>query len=200
MTRREDIPMKAMLTAAVVSSASLLLFLGATAKDEKPGDEQQFTIPKPGPEHELLKKDAGVWDATVEEYVEPGKPPRVSKGFETGTLACGGLWLISDFKGEMMGQPFQGHGILGYDPAKKKYVGTWVDGMSPALGLVEGTYDAAKKTMTSYYESHDPAGNPMKMKMVTVWTGEDSRAWTAFMAGGDGKDIPVLAMKYQRRK
>ena len=192
--------MKTLLTAAAVSSASLFLFLGATAKEDKPGSEQQFTPPKPGPEHELLKKDAGVWDATVEEFSEPGSPPKVSKGVETNTLICGGLWLISEFKGEMMGQPFQGHGVTGYDPVKKKYTGIWVDGMSPALGLVEGTYDQAKKTMTSIYESHEPAGNPVKMKMVTVWKGEDSRAWTASMVGEDGKDMPMLAINYKRRK
>lgn len=192
--------MKAFLTVAAVSSALLFLILGATAKDEKPGSDQQFTAPKPGPEHEILKKDAGVWDATVEEFTEPGTPPKKSKGVETNRLACGGLWLISEFKGEMMGGPFEGHGVTGYDPAKKKYSGIWVDGMSAALGLVEGTYDEAKKTMTSIYESHDPAGNPMKMKMVTVWKGEDSRAWTASMMGEDGKDMTMLTISYKRRK
>lgn len=192
--------MKNFIIAVTVCSASLLMFLGATANQDKPGGEQEFTPPKPGPEHELLKKDAGMWDATVEEFVAPGVPPKVSKGVETSTLACGGLWLITDFKAEMMGQPFQGHGVTGYDPAKRKYVGIWVDGMSAALGLVEETYDPAKKTMTDIYQSQDPAGKPVKMKMVTIWNGEDSRDWTASMMGEDGKDLPMLTIKYKRRK
>jgi len=192
--------MKTFLAVAALSSVSVLIFLGATAKDEKPEGGQEAMFPKPGPEHEILKKDAGIWEATVEENVEPGAPPKVSKGIETNTLACGGLWLVTDFKGEMMGQPFQGHGVTGYDPQKKKYVGIWVDGMSSALGLLEGTYDAAKKTMTNMYESHDPTGKPVKMKMVTVWTGEDSRAWTASMVGDDGKEISMLSIKYRRKK
>ena len=192
--------MKILSTAAAVSSVSLLLILGATAKEEKPGSGQQFTLPRPGPEHDLLKKQAGVWDATVEETTEPGAPPKVSKGVETNTMVCGGLWLISDFKGEMMGQPFQGHGVTGYDQARKKYTGIWVDGMTTALGIVEGTYDKATKTMRLDYEGHDPAGNPIKMKMVTVWKGKDHRVWTASMVGGDGKDIPMLTINYKRRK
>src|SRR5688500_16062582 len=101
--------MKTLLTAALVSSAFLLLFLRASAKDEQPGREE-LAPPKPGPEHDILKKDAGIWDATIQEMTEPGAPPKESKGVETNTLACGGLWLVTDFKGEMMGQPFQGHG------------------------------------------------------------------------------------------
>jgi hypothetical protein len=192
--------MKLMLAGAVLSCASLLLFLKVTAGDEKPAGGQEAPFLKPGPEHEILKKDVGVWDAIVEEQHEPGAPPKTSKGVETNTLACGGLWLISDFKGEMMGQPFQGHGVTGYDPAKKKYTGVWVDAMSAAIGLLEGTYDAAKKTMTFQYQSTDPAGNPVKMKMVTEWKGEDSRVWAASIQGPDGKDIPMLSIKYQRRK
>jgi hypothetical protein len=195
--------MRTLLAAAALFSVSLFAFLAATAKDDKdqkPGGGEEFTLPKPGPEHEILKMEAGVWDATVEESVEPGAPPKVSKGVETNTLICGGLWLTSEFKGEMMGQPFQGHGVTGYDPLKKSYIGIWVDGMSPALGLVVGTYDPAKKTMSNIYESHDPSGKPVKMKMVTVWKGEDSRAWTATTVGEDGKDVTMLTIKYQRRK
>src|SRR5262249_23031736 len=105
-----------------------------------------------------------------------------------------------EFKGEMMGQTFQGHGVTGYDTQKKKYTGVWVDGMSTALGLLEGTYDPAKKTLTNIYESHDGEGNPMKMKMVTVWQGDDSRLWTASATGPDGKDMTMIRIKYKRKK
>ena len=87
-------------------------------------------MPKPGPEHAVLKDEAGSWDATVESFAAPGQPPMLSKGIETGTMV-GGFWLVSDFKSEMMGQPFLGHSTLGFDPAKKKYVSTWIDSMTP---------------------------------------------------------------------
>ena len=86
-------------------------------------------MPTPGPEHEMLKKDVGTWDATVEMFMAPGAPPAVSKGTETVTM-LGGFWQVGEFKSEMIGQPFEGQGITGYDPAKKKFVGTWVDTMS----------------------------------------------------------------------
>ena len=104
-------------------------------------------LPKPGPEHAALKPQAGEWDATVESFMAPGQPPLLSKGTETGTM-IGDFWLVSDFKSDMMGQPFTGHGTLGYDPAKKKYVSTWIDSMTPTLSLGESDYDAATHTFT----------------------------------------------------
>ena len=109
---------------------------------------QMPPMPPPGPEHEMLKKDVGTWDATVEMFMAPGAPPAVSKGTETVTM-MGGFWQLTEFKSEMMGQPFEGRGAMGYDPAKKKFVGTWVDTMAPAYYTVEGTYDAATKTLTA---------------------------------------------------
>ena len=154
-------------------------------------------MPKPGPEHEMLKKDVGTWDATVEMLMPPSPP---SKGTEVNTLGPGGLWLISDFKSEMMGAPFQGHGVTGWDPAKKKYVGTWVDSMSTALSTIEGTYDAASRSVTSMMQVTGEGGQPMTMKAVTQMKDDDTRVFTMYMNGPDGKEAPTMRITYKRRK
>ena len=97
-----------------------------------------------------------------------GAPPSVSKGVETNRLGCGGLCLITDFKGSFsMGPgpalPFEGHGTETYDQAKKKYTGTWTDSMSTGLSLTESTYDAATKTMNGTMEGPDPTGQVQKI-------------------------------------
>lgn len=163
---------------------------GARAQD-------MFQMPKPGPEHEVLTKDVGTWDATVEMMMPPAPP---SKGVETNTLGPGGLWLIGDFKSEMMGAPFQGHAITGWDPARKKYVGTWVDSMTTALTVTESTYDAASRSMTGYIEAPGPDGRPIKMKAVTQHTDNDTRVFTMYVPGPDGKEAPSMKITYKRRK
>jgi hypothetical protein len=45
--------------------------------------------PKPGPEHEMLKKLEGTWD--LDDEVRPGG--RVSKGTVVYKMELGGLWL-----------------------------------------------------------------------------------------------------------
>lgn len=158
----------------------------------------EMPVPKPGPEHEVLKNDVGAWDATVE-MMGPGAPPTVSKGAETNTMV-GGLWLVTDFKSEMMGQPFQGHGVSGYDAAKKKYVGTWVDSMSSGLNLGESTYDPKTKTMTGVMEGPDMSGKMEKMKTVTEWKDADTRIFTMYTTGPDGKEATAMRITYKRRK
>jgi len=123
-------------------------------------------MPKPGPEHAIFKDVAGNWDAKVESFMAPGGPPSVSNGTETSRVGCGGLCLISDFKGSfVMGPPgtpatpFEGHGTETYDTSKKKYVGSWTDSMSTGLSVTEATHDAATKTMTGKLTRFIPGSN-----------------------------------------
>jgi Protein of unknown function (DUF1579) len=161
---------------------------------------QMPPAPKPGPEHEMLKRDVGVWDATVEMQGPPGTPASVSKGTETVSLIGGGLWQITEFKGEIMGQPFEGRGATGYDPSKKKYVGTWVDSMTAGLSTVEATLDSSKRVMTGTMEGTDPTGAVSRMKEVTEWKDADNRVFTLYIPLPDGKEIPVMKITYKRRK
>lgn len=173
----------------------------ATSQDKpQPQDKASgapaMAAPQPGPEHQMLAKDAGVWEATVESWMEPGKPPAISKGVETNTM-MGGMWLVTDFKAEFMGSPFQGHGVTGYDPIKKKFVGTWVDTMSAAQNLSEGTYDPTTKTLTGYIDGPGPDGKPARMKQVSEWKDPDTRVFTMYPPNGND---PMMRITYKRQK
>lgn len=91
---------------------------------KKPNEPVDAAPAQPTPEHQRLEKDAGVWDAVATFFGPNGEEN--SKGVETNRM-LGGFWLVSEFKGEFFGAPFEGRSQLGYDPIKKKYVGTWID-------------------------------------------------------------------------
>src|SRR4051794_26995264 len=170
---------------AMVTTAGLVGTAAAQeTKGSAPSPGLEMPIPKLGPEHEVLKKEAGVWDATVESRMEPNGKPMVSRGVETNTLIGGGLWLVQDFKGEMMGMPFQGHGVTGYDVSKKKYVGTWVDSMAPGLSSIEGTYDPKTRALTSRIEGPCPLGIVMKRRSVAEWKDDHTRVLTMYSPEG----------------
>lgn len=160
---------------------------------------QQPAPPTPGPEHKLLAQDAGTWDAVVE-MAEPGKPPMKSKGVEVNTVSCGGLCLVTSFKGDMGGMPFEGSGVTTWDPKKKKYVGSWTDSMSTGLSIGESTYDAAKKTYTGVMEGPDMTGNIMKARSVTQITAAGTRVFTLYGPGPDGKEAQMMKITYTKRK
>lgn len=154
--------------------------------------------PTPGPEHAILKDDVGTWDASIE-MMFPGAPATpASKGVEVNTMGCNGLCLITDFKGELMGGPFQGHGVSTWDPTKKKYVGSWSDSMAPGLALTEATWDAAKKTMNGTMETPDGSGGTAKMRS-TVEYAAGKRVFSMFMTGPDGKEMPTMRITYVKR-
>jgi hypothetical protein len=180
---------------------ALAVGLGAAFLAGQAAAQQGMPMPKPGPEHMVLKQDEGTWDAVVEMFMAPGAPPMTSKGVETNVIGCGGLCLITDFKGEMApGQPFSGHGTSAWDPAKKKYVGSWTDSMSSGIAMAESTYDPAARTMTGTMEGPDASGRIAKMKSVVEYKGADSRVFTMYMPGPDGKDVLGMRITYTRRK
>ena len=182
-------------TVALASALAAALLAGAAAA------QQAMPTPKPGPEHAILKQDEGTWDAVVEMFMGPDAPPTTAKGVETNVMGCGGLCLISDFKGELApGQPFHGHGTSAWDPTKKKYVGSWTDSMSNGIAVSEATYDAAAKTMTGYMEGPDASGKMARMKSVVEYKDAGSRVFTMYMPGPDGKELPGMRISYRKRK
>jgi hypothetical protein len=169
------------------------MFCGpASAQDQPP-------MPGPTAEHELLKKDVGTWDAEVKVWPMPDAEPMVSKGTEKDEL-LGGMWLVSRFDGDMGGMPFTGIGTFGYDPDEKKYVGTWVDSMSPHLMTVKGDYDPATKTMTTIGEGRDlQTGQMTTSKMVSRYLDDNTRTFEMHMPGQDGQLWKMMEIRYTRR-
>jgi hypothetical protein len=147
---------------------------------------------RPGPEHELLKKMVGTWDTTM---TIPGLG--ASKGTCVYKMELGGLWLTSAVESDLGGHKFSGRGLDGYDAGKKKYVGVWVDSMSTAPMLMEGTYDAAKKTLTMSGDGPGPDGKATRFKAVTVMPDADTIDFKMYV--GDGPE-PGFTILYKRRK
>ena len=166
-----------------LAAVALLMFAAPFAAAQE--------LPKPGPEHELLKKWVGNWDATMKMM------GMESKGVATYKMELGGLWLTSTFDGEVAGMKFSGRGLDSYDAGKKKYVGIWVDSFSTSPMTLEGTYDKEKKTMTMSGEGPGEGGKPMKYKTVTELKDDDTVNFSMYM--GDVKE-PSFTIVYKRKK
>jgi Protein of unknown function (DUF1579) len=158
---------------------------------------------KPTAEHKIVTADEGTWDATIKSFENRDSEPVVSKGVEINTVVTGGLWLSSVFKGDFGGMAFEGHGQFGYDTNKKKYVGTWIDSMSPSLTVLEGNYDPETKTMTYTGDGICPIdGTKLSHKMVTTIKSDGSRLFTLYMTGTltGGKEAKAMQVEYTKRK
>jgi hypothetical protein len=76
---------------------------------------QEPEMPQPTSEHAFLMKRVGTWDTAIEMWAAPGDP-MTSTGTEVNT-ALGSFHLLTEFESDMMGMPFQGHGISSWDPS-----------------------------------------------------------------------------------
>lgn len=165
--------------------------------------QEDSPVPKPSAEHKILAEDEGTWDATVKSFMAgPDAKPTVTKGTEVNTVLPGGLWVLSKFEGSFGGVKFEGRGQFGYDPAKKKYIGSWIDSMSPTLAVLEGNYDARTKTMTYTGDGYDPNTKAKyTQKMVTTMKDDGTRVFTLYMKfDGAGEEIKFMEVDYTKRK
>jgi hypothetical protein len=172
--------------------SSLCFGLGGTALAQE--------MPQPGPEHERLKKDVGAWDASVKSWNAPDTEPMEWTGVETSALQPGGFWLLTSFKGDLGGMEFCGNSTTGYDPAKKKYISTWVDSMTPTLTVSEGTYNAANQELTMTGSMVDPSsGKPAQIRSVSKYNADGTRTMTMFMKPEGGDEFKMMEVHYKKR-
>lgn len=156
---------------------------------------------EPQPEHRWLQQLVGEWTYEVEAQLEPGKPLEKFTGDET-VRSLGGLWILAEGKGEMPGGGTATMLLtLGYDPQKKRYVGTWVGSMMTHLWVYEGALDSDGGILTLDTEGPDMSakGKAAKYQDVYVIKSDDQRTVTSKILADDGTWQVMMKASYQRK-
>ena len=102
----------------------------------------------PGPAHKALETLVGSWKAEVKCWHEPGGSPQVSQGTAKARWILNGRFLEEEFHGDMMGKPFSGISLMGYDNTKQKFQSLWISDMQTSMFMSEGKGDAGNKVLT----------------------------------------------------
>ena len=161
--------------------------------------EAEFQPPQPSAEHEQMAREAGTWDAEIKMWHTADGEPMLSQGTETNTM-FGQYWLLSEFKSDFGGQPYEGRGQFGYDPVAKKCVGTWIDTMTPYAQKMEGAYDPKNHTLTMNTEYRDPmTGKMAKGKNVTKYIDNDTKKFEIYGPSPEGVQYKMLEITYKRQ-
>ncbi|MES2374007.1 MAG: DUF1579 domain-containing protein [Bacteroidota bacterium] len=156
----------------------------------------------PGKEQAMLAKSAGNWKAETTMWMAPDSPPMVSNGTASTKMIMGGRYQQMVFKGDMMGQPFEGIGTTAYDNARKVWTSSWIDNMSTGIMNMEGTWDEATKTMTTTGKMLCPA-NGKWCEMKEMFKIVDDNTQVMEMYGPDmktGKSYKNMEIKLTRSK
>lgn len=156
--------------------------------------------PKAEPQHEWLKKFVGTWSVESECIMEPGKPPMTMRAAET-TRMLGDYWLLSEMIGDMPGGgSMTAMMVVGYDPMKKKFVGTWYCDVMTTLFAYEGDLSADGTTLplnTTGPNPMDPTQMATFQDVLEIHPDGRRLMWSQ-MLGPDGTWTRFMTARYTR--
>jgi hypothetical protein len=154
----------------------------------------------PGEVHKNLAKDNGTWATEMKMWMTPGTDPSTSKGTCENTMILGGRYQQSVYKGDVMGMPMEGRGLLAYDNARKVFVSTWIDNMGTGLVAMEGNWNAATKTITFKGKQTNPAtGAQDDLKEVFKWIDDNTQLMEMYVVKGS-KEEKMMEIRFTRIK
>lgn len=157
----------------------------------------------PSESHKLLASLAGKWTFVAKSWETADAKADETKGTSNIKMILGGRFLVQEVKGKMMGQNYEGHGMLGYDNIKKSYDSIWVDSMGTGIMQGTGVYDATTQTITDKGEFTCPFSEKKTSEYKSEWKFNDKNNMT-FSLYGKGlenkAEYKMMEITYKRAK
>ncbi len=154
----------------------------------------------PGAQHQSLSAVAGDYDVRIKSWHDPSAAPMEETGTVRRAMTLDGRVLTEDLTATMMGQPYSGHGMMGYDNTTGKYWSTWNDNMSTGLMVTEGSCDSQGKNCTFTGSYNDPVKKtPIRTRMTTRWPSPTTEIFEMYGPGKDGKEMKMMEITYSKK-
>lgn len=173
--------------------------------EAEPNQEEMMkawqTYMTPTEVHRMIAQSDGEWAGEVSQWMTPDAPPTISKCVSSNRMVMGGRYQISDFKGELMGSPFEGMSTLAFDNAKKVFISTWIDNMGTGVMVMQGPWDDKTKSMTLKGTMVDPVtGKDTKAEEKFTIIDDNTQMMEMFAPRPDGKGMfKTMVIKFSRR-
>jgi hypothetical protein len=175
---------------------------GGTAADtEMDNDEMMKRMEEagePGPAHRALDDLLGEWRAEVKCWMDPNGEPQVTQGRATVRWRFDGRFIEEEFHGEMMGRPFVGQTLMGYDNTKQKFTSLWIADTATSMFFSEGKGDARNRVITLEGKASCAATGRTDLPMRTVLRLLSSDKHVLEMFDGSKGDAKTMEITYTR--
>ena len=187
-------------------AVTLTLALPAVAQDAPQMTPEQEAMMQayiaagtPGAPHAALATAVGEYDIAIRNWDAPGAEPTDSTGTATRRMILGGRVLVEQMQSEMYGQPFTGHGMVGFDNVTGKWWQTWNDSISTGVMLSQGECDDAG-SCTFHGSWNDPVTKQeTHARFTSRWTDADTEVFEMYGPGPDGQEYKMMEMTYTRK-
>jgi hypothetical protein len=154
----------------------------------------------PGDMHKMLATHTGKWTAKTAFWMSPGGEPTVSDATAEGEMIFDGRYLVSRYKGNMMGMPFEGMAVEGYDNAAKMFMSTWIDNMGTGIMYMTGTWDETAKQINYSGKMMDPMSSSwVEIKQIVKFNTDGTTTMEMYGPGPDGKEFKNMEIIYTKQ-
>jgi hypothetical protein len=147
-------------------------------------------------EHQWLAQLVGEWSSEMEAAMSPDGPTETHKSTER-VRSLGGAWVV--LEGDMGGD-HQTIMTLGYDPAKGRFVGSFVGSMMTNQWVYEGELDETGNTLVLSTNGPSAAGDGSytDYRDTMEIRGPDHRILSSSYRGPDGEWKHFMTAHYRR--
>jgi hypothetical protein len=151
-------------------------------------------------EHRWLQQLTGRWLLTFD--MPEGSDHQDAGGtWEENARSLGGAWIVAETTGTMPdGSSATNILSLGYDPAKKRYVGSFVCSVMTHLWIYEGRLDDTGTVLTLDCEGpdFDTIGRTAPYQDIITIKDENTRNFSSRIRRPDGTWKPIMSCNYNR--
>ena len=179
----------------------LLLLLQTKSSAQSADDMKKWMdYMTPSDMHKMLARSDGEWKENINMWMAPGTPPQQMESACNNKMILGGRYQESIHTGMMNGMPFEGHGTLAYDNARKVFISTWIDNFGTGVMTLEGTWDEKTNTVTLVGKSTDPfTGKELPVKEVMKLVNDNTQYMEMYNTTVDGKEYKSMEMTLTRK-
>lgn len=157
------------------------------------------TYMTPGDAHKMLASEAGSWNNEMTFWHDADSKPEKATSTAEIKMILGGRYQEANYKGNMMGMPFEGRGTVAYDNSTGEYTSTWIDNMGTGMMVMKGKMGSDGKTLELKGKMVDPA-RKKETNCREVYTIVDANTRKMEMyCDKNGKDLKNMEIVMKRK-
>ena len=152
----------------------------------------------PNENHRRLDYMIGTWNCSLKMWQGEGSSPTESAGKSTSAWILDGRYVETKYEGNVLGEPYEGRGINGYDNINKRYFSMWLASNSTGGQIDAGQYNATTRTFTYAGKMNTPMGKAMFTKMDVKIIDSDTHALTMYHGESKSEMKKFMEITYRR--
>lgn len=152
----------------------------------------EMEMAKPQAEHGFLQRLVGTWE--VRDMPDAGTWVEVVRSLH-------GIWFVAEGNGQMPGGGDATTVLtLGYDPAKGRYVGSWIGSMMTHMWVYDGEVSADGNTLSLYTTGPDfeNPGRTGEYREQIIIKDDAHRIFNSSAKQADGSWKQFMEVNYRR--